>query len=87
MRLTQCGEPAGDDSVDFVQDDDDNEVDDGSGGFDSGSDVGPCCRVGAHVQCCLYANPVQDDSKDYGKCHSDLKVRRKRKTPNLQIKQ
>lgn len=72
MCLTQSGEPAGDGGVDFIQDDDDDEVDDGSSGFDGGSNVGPCCRVGAHVQCCLNANPVQDDPEDYGKRHSDL---------------
>jgi len=71
--LTQCVEPAGDGTVDFIHDDDDDEIDDGSGGLDRGSDVGPRYRVVAHVQGRLDANPVQNDPEDYGKRHKDLK--------------
>lgn len=74
MGLTQCGEPAGDGPVDFIHDDDDDEVDDGGGGLDSGPDVGPRYSRGAHVQCRLDADPVQDDPEDYCKRHEDLKV-------------
>lgn len=70
--LTQCGQPAGDTGVDFIQDDDDDEVDDGGCGFDGGPDVGPSCRVGADVQRCFNTNPVQDDTKDHRKRQSDL---------------
>lgn len=78
MCLTQSSEPAGNSSIDFIQDDDDDEVDDGSSGFDCGSDIIPNYRVAAHVQRCPNANPVQDDSKDYNKRHNYLKYKRGR---------
>lgn len=73
--LTQGGEPAGDCSVDLVQDDDDDEVDDGGGGLHRGSDVGARCWVGADVERGLDADPVQDDPEDDGKGGSDLRGR------------
>lgn len=71
-QLTQGGEPPGYGSVDLIQDDDDDEVDDGGGGFHRGPYVGACCRVGADVERCLDADPIQDDPEDYGKGCSDL---------------
>lgn len=70
--LTQCGEPSSYRGIDFIQDDDDDQVKNGGSSFDCSSDVRACGRVRAHVQCGLNADPVQDDSKDYSKSHSDL---------------
>lgn len=69
---TKLGEPAGDDGVDFVQNNDGDEIDDGGGGFDSGPDVGARRRVRAHVQQRLNGDPIQDDAEDDGKRHRDL---------------
>lgn len=70
--LTQYGEPASDGGIDFIEDDDDDEVDDGSCGFDGGSDVGPGRRVAAYVQRRLDADPVQDNPEDDGEGHRYL---------------
>lgn len=71
-RRTENSEPARDSSVDFVHDDDDDEVDNSCGGFDGGSYVSSERGGGAHKQRGLNWDPVQHHTEHDGQRNEDL---------------